>query len=129
MASTPPAGLLIEDYRCTVRNALSSAHPDLDVVAQLAELPDMVRGYEHIKLDNIAAYHQRQAELLGKQSLSPHATLTGASQASSRPRPGGRRAARRERPRRQALITLGAGGAPPVAAAAWGRTALYCATW
>ena len=30
---------------------------------RLAELPDMIRGYEDIKLDNVARYHERVAEL------------------------------------------------------------------
>ncbi|HJC28406.1 MAG TPA: indolepyruvate ferredoxin oxidoreductase family protein [Candidatus Dietzia intestinipullorum] len=30
----------------------------------LAELPDMVRGYEHVKMDNVARYREERAELL-----------------------------------------------------------------
>lgn len=30
----------------------------------LAELPDLVRGYEDVKLANVAQYRQRQAEVL-----------------------------------------------------------------
>jgi indolepyruvate ferredoxin oxidoreductase len=34
------------------------------VVLEIANLPDMIRGYEHIKLANLAAYRERLAELL-----------------------------------------------------------------
>jgi len=30
---------------------------------QLASLPDMVRGYEEVKLRNVESYHQSMAEL------------------------------------------------------------------
>ncbi|MFE6742652.1 indolepyruvate ferredoxin oxidoreductase family protein [Streptomyces tubercidicus] len=63
---------LVDDYRDTVLRALSADEPDLSLVAQLAELPEMVRGYEHIKLDNVAAYRRRQAELLARTHLAPH---------------------------------------------------------
>jgi hypothetical protein len=35
-----------------------------DVLLQIAELPDMIRGYESIKEANIEAYRVRLAELL-----------------------------------------------------------------
>ena len=35
-----------------------------DRAVQIAELPDLVRGYEQIKLDNVARYRARLAELL-----------------------------------------------------------------
>ncbi|MGW5689863.1 indolepyruvate ferredoxin oxidoreductase family protein [Streptomyces asiaticus] len=56
---------LIQEYRETILRALSTARPaDVDAVVELAELPDVVRGYEQIKLDNIDAYHRRRSELL-----------------------------------------------------------------
>ncbi|MFE2187710.1 DUF6537 domain-containing protein [Streptomyces sp. NPDC059455] len=56
---------LIQEYRETILRALSTVRPnDLDAVVELAELPDMVRGYEQIKLDNVDAYHRRRSELL-----------------------------------------------------------------
>jgi indolepyruvate ferredoxin oxidoreductase len=33
------------------------------LAVELAGLPDMVRGYEQIKLDNVARYQQRMTEL------------------------------------------------------------------
>ncbi|MCU1400507.1 MAG: putative oxidoreductase [Acidimicrobiales bacterium] len=43
--------------------AASSGSAD-DIVLDIAELPDMIRGYESIKVANIAAYRQRLAQLL-----------------------------------------------------------------
>ncbi|MFD0648892.1 DUF6537 domain-containing protein [Streptomyces malaysiensis subsp. malaysiensis] len=64
---------LIQEYRETVLGALAAARPaaDLDAVVELAELPDMVRGYERIKLDNVDAYHRRRSELLEQLRPAP----------------------------------------------------------
>ena len=48
-----------------------------DVVLQIAELPDIIRGYESIKEANIAAYRARLAELLAV--AEPRATACSAS--------------------------------------------------
>jgi indolepyruvate ferredoxin oxidoreductase len=32
----------------------------------LAELPDQIRGYEHVKLDNVKRYREAAAALLAK---------------------------------------------------------------
>ena len=53
---------LIEDYRDVVLRAFRSH--DRERVLALAELPDLVRGYEDVKLANVARYRERQAELL-----------------------------------------------------------------
>ncbi|MFF5263831.1 indolepyruvate ferredoxin oxidoreductase family protein [Actinomadura viridis] len=55
---------LIDEYREAVRRALDACDGDLGTVAELAGLPDMVRGYEDVKLVNVAAYRERMAELL-----------------------------------------------------------------
>ncbi|WP_405539342.1 indolepyruvate ferredoxin oxidoreductase family protein [Streptomyces sp. NBC_00075] len=63
---------LVEEYRDAVLRALEIARSHgsaTETVVELAELPDMVRGYEHIKLANVAAYRTRQAELLTKLEL------------------------------------------------------------
>ncbi|MBU3868446.1 hypothetical protein KN815_31680, partial [Streptomyces sp. 4503] len=58
---------LIQEYRETILEALAAARPaadlaaDLDAVVELAELPDLVRGYEQIKLDNVDTYHRRRS--------------------------------------------------------------------
>jgi indolepyruvate ferredoxin oxidoreductase len=54
---------LITEYRQAVDQALDLA-PEHPLAIELAELPDQVRGYEHIKLDNVAAYRTRQSDLL-----------------------------------------------------------------
>ncbi|WP_285493474.1 indolepyruvate ferredoxin oxidoreductase family protein [Actinomadura sp. NBRC 104425] len=54
---------LVAEYRRAIERALDAA-PDHPLLAELAELPDMVRGYEEIKLGNVARYRARQAELL-----------------------------------------------------------------
>jgi indolepyruvate ferredoxin oxidoreductase len=56
---------LITEYEQLVDEVLSglTAH-NLEAAVELLSLPDLVRGYEQIKLDNVAAYHVRKAELL-----------------------------------------------------------------
>ncbi|WP_155058228.1 indolepyruvate ferredoxin oxidoreductase family protein [Streptomyces blattellae] len=54
---------LIGEYREAISRALRVA-PGHPLVRELAELPDMVRGYEEIKLANVARYRSRQAEIL-----------------------------------------------------------------
>ncbi|GAA0533062.1 indolepyruvate ferredoxin oxidoreductase [Saccharopolyspora subtropica] len=53
---------LIAEYRSAMTRAL--ANPDHPATLELAELPDMVRGYEDIKLANAATYRHKQQELL-----------------------------------------------------------------
>ncbi|MEV6832409.1 indolepyruvate ferredoxin oxidoreductase family protein [Amycolatopsis sp. NPDC051102] len=53
---------LIEDYRSVVLQALRAG--DAGRARALAELPDLVRGYEDVKLANVARYRERQAEVL-----------------------------------------------------------------
>ncbi len=53
---------LIEDYRGVVLRALRAG--DAATARTLAELPDLVRGYEDVKLANVARYRERQAEVL-----------------------------------------------------------------
>ncbi len=58
---------LIDEYRDAVLRALDTEGTYApEGVVELAALPDMVRGYEHIKLANVAAYRARQAELLAQ---------------------------------------------------------------
>ncbi|EOD65545.1 indolepyruvate ferredoxin oxidoreductase family protein [Amycolatopsis vancoresmycina] len=53
---------LVEDYRRVVLQALHAG--DRGNARALAELPDLVRGYEDVKLANVARYRERQAEIL-----------------------------------------------------------------
>ncbi|MEV4148689.1 indolepyruvate ferredoxin oxidoreductase family protein [Amycolatopsis sp. NPDC049691] len=55
---------LIEDYRAMVLKAFTAADVDRARVLALAELPDLVRGYEDVKLANVARYREKQAEVL-----------------------------------------------------------------
>ena len=60
---------LVEEYAevvATLCAGLSVASYDLAV--RIAETPDLVRGYEQIKLDSIARYREQQATLLGEYS-------------------------------------------------------------
>ncbi|WP_431926499.1 indolepyruvate ferredoxin oxidoreductase family protein [Amycolatopsis tucumanensis] len=54
---------LITEYRDAISKALRVAEANEPALLELAELPDVVRGYEDIKLANVAVYRQRQAEL------------------------------------------------------------------
>ena len=54
---------LIEEYRELVLRSLSSS--DGDAAAQIAKLPDLVRGYESIKLRNVERFRERAAALTG----------------------------------------------------------------
>ncbi|MFG1643714.1 indolepyruvate ferredoxin oxidoreductase family protein [Amycolatopsis sp. NPDC049252] len=55
---------LVEDYRSVVVQAFRAEDVDLAQVLALAELPDLVRGYEDVKLANVERYRAKQAEVL-----------------------------------------------------------------
>jgi indolepyruvate ferredoxin oxidoreductase len=59
---------LPREYRTTVLEALTAAEDDASrkTVLELAQLPDMIRGYEDIKLGNVEAYRERRARLLSE---------------------------------------------------------------
>ncbi len=64
---------LVDEYRDAVLRVLDDARPyDKETAVELASLPDMIRGYEHVKLANVAAYRGRQAELLARALPSLH---------------------------------------------------------
>ena len=53
---------LIEEYTAAVTRAVGRLSPgNSHLVAEIAELPDLVRGYEDIKLANVAAFRQQLA--------------------------------------------------------------------
>jgi indolepyruvate ferredoxin oxidoreductase len=55
---------LVGEYEELVELALSRLSPETHAVAlELCELPDMVRGYEEIKLRSVDAFRERAAEL------------------------------------------------------------------
>jgi indolepyruvate ferredoxin oxidoreductase len=56
---------LVPEYQALVRAALEHLRPDTaDAVARLAALPDMIRGYEEIKLRSVSAYREKAAAAL-----------------------------------------------------------------
>jgi len=58
---------LIGEYRALVERALAALSPERhDTAVALAELPDMIRGYESVKLDNVKQFRARAAELAGR---------------------------------------------------------------
>jgi len=58
---------LVDEYRALVERALEMLGPDShDAAVALADLPDMIRGYEEIKLGNITQFRRRAAELSGR---------------------------------------------------------------
>ena len=60
---------LVGEYRAVVGQLLSGLTPDNHALAvEIAALPDLVRGYEEVKLGNVAAYRDRAAELLARFS-------------------------------------------------------------
>jgi indolepyruvate ferredoxin oxidoreductase len=68
---------LITEYRETILAAMATGG-DEAMLAELAGLPDMVRGYEQIKLDNVVAYRQRQQELLTSLTQPASSVTTAA---------------------------------------------------
>ena len=56
---------LVEEYEATVAEALSLLTPATHGTAlELLELPDLVRGYEHIKMRNVVLYRKRMESTL-----------------------------------------------------------------
>ena len=58
---------VIGEYRTLVERALATLSPARhDVAVALADLPDMIRGYEDIKVDNVRQFRARAAELAAR---------------------------------------------------------------
>ncbi|MGH8997640.1 MAG: DUF6537 domain-containing protein, partial [Acidimicrobiales bacterium] len=65
------------EYRAVVDAALEHLSPaTLGTVVAVADLPDLVRGYESIKLANVARYRARAAELLAELGAEPPAAAS-----------------------------------------------------
>jgi indolepyruvate ferredoxin oxidoreductase len=55
---------LIAEYREVIESLLAGLTEGNHALAvEIAALPDMIRGYEHIKLANVRAYHEKLTEL------------------------------------------------------------------
>jgi indolepyruvate ferredoxin oxidoreductase len=67
---------LIGEYRQLIASLLPHLNEgNYDVAVQLAELPDVIRGYEEIKLASVAAFRQKAAELQ-REFRQDQATVT-----------------------------------------------------
>ncbi|MFI7121226.1 indolepyruvate ferredoxin oxidoreductase family protein [Amycolatopsis sp. NPDC049868] len=55
---------LVGQYRETILAAFGTEEADRGRLLALAELPDLIRGYEDVKLANVEAYHREQSALL-----------------------------------------------------------------
>jgi indolepyruvate ferredoxin oxidoreductase len=74
---------LIAEYRDLVLRALEILSPsNHDLVTQIAGLPDLVRGYESIKLGNVARFRERAAALEAEaRQPARRLPIAGAAQA------------------------------------------------
>jgi indolepyruvate ferredoxin oxidoreductase len=58
---------LVGEYRALVRHAVARLDPGTaDLVEEIAGLPDLVRGYEEIKMAGVARFRERAAELTAR---------------------------------------------------------------
>jgi indolepyruvate ferredoxin oxidoreductase len=63
---------LIGEYRALITAELAGLSPSTHQrAAQLATLPDMIRGYEEIKLDNVVRFREKAREIQGDICSSP----------------------------------------------------------
>jgi indolepyruvate ferredoxin oxidoreductase len=73
---------LISEYRALLDHILAQLTADNhDVAVELARLPDLIRGYEEIKLAGVHRYHAAERELRWKLDLVPTAAAARAEQA------------------------------------------------
>jgi len=67
---------LITEYREVIDALLADLTDGNHALAvEIAALPDMIRGYEHIKLANVRAYHEKLTELRAEFAKSPSPSL------------------------------------------------------
>ncbi len=58
---------LAGEFQDSVRDAIRISAPEsIEIVREICDLPDLIRGYEHIKEANITAYRERLGELMAK---------------------------------------------------------------
>ena len=58
---------LVGEYSEQIERRSTGSAPDThDAAVALAELPDQIRGYEHVKLDTVKRYREAAAALLAK---------------------------------------------------------------
>jgi indolepyruvate ferredoxin oxidoreductase len=62
---------LIDEYRALIEAEVAELSPDtLERAVALAELPDIIRGYEDIKMANVARYHEQIARIKGEAAVA-----------------------------------------------------------
>ena len=67
---------LITEYRQVIEELLAGlTDGNHGLAVEIAALPDMIRGYEHIKLATVRAYHEKLAELRAEFAASAAPTL------------------------------------------------------
>jgi indolepyruvate ferredoxin oxidoreductase len=67
---------LITEYREVIETLLADLTDANHALAvEIAALPDMIRGYEHIKLANVRTYHEKLTELRAEFAKSPSPSL------------------------------------------------------
>lgn len=63
---------LIERYRATVDGLLPSLDAtNLELAVEIAELPSTIRGYGHVKQRAVAAFEERESQLLARYANQP----------------------------------------------------------
>ena len=67
---------LITEYRDVIGQLLTGlTEGNHGLAVEIAALPDMIRGYEHVKLATVRAYHEKLAELRAEFAASGTPTL------------------------------------------------------
>jgi indolepyruvate ferredoxin oxidoreductase len=58
---------LIDEYRQHLETALVRLSPVThDLAVKVAELPDEIRGYEHVKMENVARFREKAQQLIAQ---------------------------------------------------------------
>jgi indolepyruvate ferredoxin oxidoreductase len=71
---------LVSEYRAVIDQLLAGLTPGSHPLAvEIAGLPDLVRGYEEVKLGNVAAYREKTAELLARYAATAEPAAADAS--------------------------------------------------
>jgi indolepyruvate ferredoxin oxidoreductase len=67
---------LVTEYREVIDQLLAGlTSGNHDLAVQIAALPDLIRGYEHIKLATVRTYHEKLAELRAEFTAATSPTL------------------------------------------------------
>jgi indolepyruvate ferredoxin oxidoreductase len=73
---------LIGEYRELLTKAVQTFPNDAERQQAIADLPDMIRGYEDVKLDNIKRFRAKAIELISQINLAPKEAVKKESIAS-----------------------------------------------